>query len=265
MPSAGKRNSQTSRMPTLYDTSKCQVKFRKPRILQSRKLFFDHDRDLNFNHVRFIGARLQGVIFREESAVGFRNIGVSNIEEVMSKEDWPDVGPARSPETLKIQRNDHWEGTWGKEQSYIERWGVKRKEDSREQLYSRDRIKPQVSYHKRGARPVRTKTPARPVQEKRPTPKVEVIEEPVIAAPSSTWQPPAQTFSYGAQATSAKDKKRALLFNEYALALMDSQKYERAMTYFQKAQDLDPGEETYRINMKRCREWLEYQKRGGRR
>ncbi len=254
-------------MPTLYDTSKCQVKFRKPRILQSRKLFFDHNRHLNFNHVRMIDARLQGVIFREKGAVEFRNIGVSNIEQVMSKEDWPDVGSAKPPETLKIQRNDHWEGTWGKDQSYIERWGVKKKEDSREHLYSRDRLKPQLSYQKRGMKSTttRTQTPSKLIMQKRTSPKVEVIEEPVIAVPSSTWQPPAQTFSYGTPATPAKDKKRALLFNEYALALMDSQKYERAMTYFQKAQDLDPGEETYRINMKRCREWLEYQTRGGRR
>jgi hypothetical protein len=252
-------------MPTLYDTSKCQVKFRKPRILQSRKLFFDHNRDLNFNHVRFIDARLQGVIFRKEKVIGFRNIGVSNIEQVMDRKDWPDVGPAKSPETLKIQRNNHWEKTWGKDHTYRERWGVASKKDTKDYLSSRERIKPQVSYHKRGTRTTRTKSPSKPVQQKRPSPKVEVIEEPVITAPSSTWQPPARTFSYGAPATSAKDKKRALLFNEYALALMDSQKYERAMTYFQKAQDLDPGEETYRINMKRCREWLEYQSRGGRR
>jgi hypothetical protein len=252
-------------MPTLYDTSKCHVKFRKPRILQSRKLFFDHNRDLNFDHVRMINARLQGVIFRDKSAVGFRNIGVSNVEEVMGRGDWPDVGPAKPPETMKIQRNDHWESTWGKDHTYRERWGVSPKEDTKEYLYSRERIKPQVSYHKGRSRTTRTTTPSGTVHKKRTSPKVEVVEEPILAKPSSSRASTQQTFTFETPVISAKDKKRALLFNEYALALMDSQKYERAMTYFNKAQDLDPGEETYRINMKRCREWLEYQKRGGRR
>ena len=62
-----------------------------------------------------------------------------------------------------------------------------------------------------------------------------------------------------------KDQKRAFAFNEYALALMESGEYERAMNYFQKALDLDPSEDTYSINMKRCREWLDYKQRGGRR
>ena len=63
----------------------------------------------------------------------------------------------------------------------------------------------------------------------------------------------------------ASEKKRAFAFNEYALLLMESGEYDRAMNYFQKALDLDPSEGTYTINMNRCREWLDYKKRGGRR
>ena len=90
----GKRNAESQTTQTLYDTSKCQVRFRKPRILPRRKRDFDQDRDLDFDPNRLIDARLQGVIFRTDSAVGFRNIGVGNVEDAMSTKDWPDVGPA---------------------------------------------------------------------------------------------------------------------------------------------------------------------------
>jgi len=252
-------------MPMLFDTSKCQVRFRKPRILQSRKLFFDHRRRLNFDHVRMIDARLQGVIFREKGAVGFRNIGVSNIDEITGEEDWPDVGQARPPETLKVERSKQWEKTWGKESTYLEMWGVPRSNDTDDQLYESERIKPQISYHKRKTGVPSGRTGSGVSRNAMTTPKVEVSREPVMAVSASSLEPRTPTISHEVYAASARDKKRALLFNEYALALMDSQKYERAMTYFKKAQDIDPGEETYRINMERCREWLEYQKRGGRR
>ncbi|MGA1872122.1 MAG: tetratricopeptide repeat protein [Thermoplasmatota archaeon] len=279
----GKRKNAGQSTQRLYDTSKCQVKFRKPRILQRRNRNFDHDRELGFDPNRLIDTRLQGVIFRKESAVGFRNVGIGNVDDVMDKNDWPDVGPAQVPDSLRIQRDKDWEQTWGNDEPFERRWGGRRSVKDDEYIYWRDRIKPQLSYYhekKPSPRqePVRKSStqevydprprpqqkrisPSQPVQRSRP--RVEVISEPIIAPPSrvdtrsitTTVQP----------SVNPKDQKRAFAFNEYALALMESGEYERAMNYFQKALDLDSAEETYRINMKRCREWLDYKRRGGRR
>jgi hypothetical protein len=115
-----------------------------------------------------------------------------------------------------------------------------------------------------------------------PQPVYEVVEpepelEPVIALPSKQEQAvqtveskvsdfieeltkPAPVY----ESVSPKDKKRAFAFNEYALNLMESGKYAKAMTYFQKARSLDPIEETYKINMKRCQQWLDYKLKRGR-
>ncbi|MBN1390013.1 MAG: tetratricopeptide repeat protein [Candidatus Thermoplasmatota archaeon] len=279
----GKRNNETMTTQRLYDTSKCQVKFRKPRILQDRKRNFDHQRELGFDPNRLIYARLQGVIFRSDSAVGFRNIGIGNIEFVKDRKDWPDVGPAEPPEMMKVQRDHDWERTWGMDETFEARWGGRRRTPSRDYLYSQDRIKPQLSYYSQkkpvppeppvprnrsrqvqgpGQKPSPRPQPATPPST-RPKPRVEVVHEAVHAQTRNkqVMTAPAST----TRTVNPKDQKRAFAFNEYALALMESGEYERAMDYFQKALDLDPSEQTYSINMMRCREWLDYKERGGRR
>jgi hypothetical protein len=280
----GKRKKERQESTRLYDTSKCKVKFRQPRILQRRPRQFNENRDLNFNHRRVIDTRLQGVMFRLKPAVGFRNIGVGNIDDVMDKRDWPDVGPARPPESLKIQKDADWEETWGREESFQRRWGVDPKDvknKTRDYLYWKDRIQPQLTYtnelmvqqSKIAHKPTQRQQPVRHIPKQqyqqqyrsqpKPKPKVDVISRPIYAPPSTFSNVPVRT-SVQKRASSG-EKKRAFAFNEYALLLMESGEYERAMNYFQKALDLDPPEETYKINMQRCREWLDYKKRGGRR
>ncbi len=113
-----------------------------------------------------------------------------------------------------------------------------------------------------------------------PQPVYEVVKpepEPIIALPSRQ-EPTVQSIEHKVsdfieeltkpapvyESISPKDKKRAFAFNEYALNLMESGKYAKAMTYFQKARSLDPIEETYKINMKRCQQWLDYKLKRGR-
>ncbi len=268
----------------LFDTSKCQVKFRKPRILERRVRSFDQDRDLTFDHERAIPTRLQGVIFRDRNRLDFKNQGVSNIEEASNTKDWPKVEPARSPHSLEKQKNSDWEQKWGREETFEQRWSVKRRKtkiDPEKYLYSRDRTQPRLSYitkrleknrklsqTKKGAA-VHQQPPRQPdfplyqQPAPKPKPKVEVVSQPIHAPPSSYTNVPVRT-STAKRATSS-EKKRAFAFNEYALLLMESGEYERAMNYFHKALDLDSSEETYTINMNRCREWLDYKKKGGRR
>ncbi|MBN1539238.1 MAG: tetratricopeptide repeat protein [Candidatus Thermoplasmatota archaeon] len=274
----GKRTDKKNNTQRLYDTSKCQVKFRKPRILQRRDRNFDHNRDLNFNPNRMIDVRLQGVMFRTESAVGFRNIGINNIEDVMDRKDWPEVGPASSPETMSIQRDHDWEQTWGRDESFEKKWGGPARTQSRDYLYSQDRIKPQLTYYsqkeqvpkERSFRRTRSQNVHDAGRSPRPGSSptsqsvkgtgAEVSSQPIYAPPSTIDA----RSSVRHRNVNPNDRKRAFAFNEYALALMESGKYESAMNYFQKALDLDPSEQTYSINMARCREWLEYKKRGGR-
>lgn len=144
-----------------------------------------------------------------------------------------------------------------------------------------DRSKP--AQKKPEAPPVR-KTRGQPAWATRSTPQpvYEVVEpepelEPVIALPSRQ-EPAVQSIEHKVsdfieeltkpapvyESISPKDKKRAFAFNEYALNLMESGKYAKAMTYFQKARSLDPIEETYKINMKRCQQWLDYKLKRGR-
>jgi hypothetical protein len=281
---SGKRKKRRNVSPRLYDTSKCQVKFRQPRILQRRPRLFDENRELSFDHQRVIDVRLQGVIFRNEPAVGFRNIGVSNVDDVMDKGDWPDVGPAKPPDTLKIERDSDWEETWGKVESFHRRWEVNPRDvpkRSRDYLYSRDRVQPQLTYvdelrSKQKSTPKRSahqkQPPRRPAEQQhqrvyspqpKQKPKIQARSQPIYAPPSTFTNVPVRT-TVEKKATSG-EKKRAFAFNEYALLLMESGEYDRAMNYFQKALNLDPLEETYKINMKRCKEWLEYKRRGGRR
>ncbi|MFO8050760.1 MAG: tetratricopeptide repeat protein [Thermoplasmatota archaeon] len=268
---AGKSKYRSSPQGRIYDTSVCQVKFRKPRILMERDRTFDHDRELFFDHNRMIDVRLEGVIFRDGYSVGFRNIGVANIEDLPAKEDWPDVGPATRPESLEIKRSRSYTRTWGPDQSFKQRWGIK-PTDPRDYVGKRTRIEPQLSHEKY-------------------TKKTNVPDEMIISTPaSSTRKHPIKSASSigkprtkkkkkkktvkldsgspiaappsGREVTS-KDKKRAFAFNEYALALMEAGEYPKAMKYFQKSLDLDPTEETYHINKERCKQWLDYYKNGG--
>ena len=282
-----------SSLGRIYDTSVCQVKFRKPRILMSRNRTFDEDRELNFDHKRRIKTRLQGVVFRKTKVIGFRNIGVSNIEEVSEDSDWPEVEPAKSPESLVQERDSDWEQTWGRDQAYEEVWGTSIDIDPEAALYTDERVKPQLTYYDEkklikdvtpqwdsSLAPVekRTKTGPRKKrssqkpgkkpfidyvveydrEDKSKQPVYEVLEQesvPIIAPPSTREETP--------KSVSPKDRKRAYAFNEYGLALMESGQYERAMTYFVKAMDLDPNESTYNTNKKRCKQWMDYKSRKG--
>lgn len=242
----GKRKHRSSSKKRIFDTSVCQVRFRKPRVLADRSRSFDHDRELSFDHNRKIEARLLGVIFRDDRAIGFRNIGVSNIEELSSKEDWPDIGPATKPGSLIKKRRDGYDRTWGREQSYEQKWGVRA-------------IVPQPSYKDHSQvsdvqdEKIKSSSSKKKKQRKSGSRQGVVIDtgSPIIVSPK--------------REVSSKDHKRAFAFNEYALALMEAGEYQRALTYFQKALDLDSTEETYHINMDRCRKWLDYSKNGGKR
>ncbi|MFW3146108.1 MAG: tetratricopeptide repeat protein [Thermoplasmatota archaeon] len=276
MAKAGKSDYGITSDKRIFDTSVCHVKFRKPRIVLGRKLSFDHDRELGFDPNRMIDARLQGVVFRDQFAIGFRNIGVSNIEETTNDKDWPDVGPAQSPESLKVMRNRGWNRTWGGDRTFEDKWGLK-KVDKREFMKTRERIQPQLSHYKYDAAPIGTSEKVFIVDEKprsrsrsemkpgAPEIRAEVPRTtPVIAVPSSSYEP-APAPKQETREVSPRDKKRAFAFNEYALALMEAGEYQRAMTYFNKALDLDPTEETYHINLDRCNQWLDYKRKGGRR
>jgi tetratricopeptide (TPR) repeat protein len=297
------------------------VKFRKARIVPRRKRHFDQDRHLQFEHNRNIRARLQGVRFRNEPyAIGFRNIGVSNIEEAADAQDWPNVGPAKKPDSLVVERDSDYNQVWGRDRSYQEKWGDQIDDDWDSALDPADPIPPQLSYYhlkeetKKAPRDKRfdrhKKTPKtrsqfmvdssipkkKPKSKPKPIeyikdepawasssgnqPVYEVVEEtttPIIAQPSQKyevkWEEPTIDDAIQSvrskiepiyQSVSPKDKKRAYAFNEYALNLMESGKYAKAMTYFQKARSLDPVEETYKVNMKRCQQWLDYKLKRGR-
>ena len=149
MSGSGKRKKKSQASERLFDTSRCQVKFRKPRILERRNRSFDQDRELTFDHERVIHTRLQGVIFRDRPKLDFKNSGVANVEEVSNKQDWPDVGPAKTPDALQVKRSADWEQTWGKVESFEQRWSVdRRKVEIRpdQYVYSRDRTQPRLTY-----------------------------------------------------------------------------------------------------------------------
>lgn len=271
-----------------FDTSKCQVKFRNPRVDVDRDTSFDPDRDLNFNHNRMIEARLSGVVFRDHFAIGFRNTGIGNIEEIASKDDWPEVEPAKSPSSLVVERDRDWDKTWGRDQSYKQRWGSDIDRHHETSIYPAPRIEPQLTYYESkssGKGRKKSKAKAR----KKSTPKNEIIDyntirsdlkkkaqaqrmtlletgrEPIHSPPSrNETSPPYQVVfdDDSRSGISPKDRKRGYAFNEYALSLMESGQYDRAMKYFKKARDLDPYEETYRTNMNRCQQWIDYRTRG---
>ena len=110
----GKGKRKRINFDNKFDTSVCQVVFRKPRVDVNRDPSFDHNRDLSFDHNRSIDARLDGVVFRDHFAIGFRNAGIGNIEKISSEGDWPEIEPAKSPKSLIIERDTDWDGsaTW---------------------------------------------------------------------------------------------------------------------------------------------------------
>ncbi len=299
----GKGKHTKGDLAGIYDTSICQVKFRNPRILMKRDRTFDQDRDLSFDHNRRIDVRLQGVLFRKTKAIGFRNIGISNLEDIDKDEDWPTVEPAKGPASMVMDRDSDWDHTWGRDQTYEEIWETKRDMEHDAILFPTDRLEPQLTYYSqqklidedqklKRSNQRRKKSKAKKkigptntakripfldyvedVENKNKTkvPIYEVIEEdskPIYAPPPSgevrSWsEDEGPSFSSEQVTVSPKDRKRAYAFNEYGLALMESGQYERAMSYFQKAKGLDPNERTYTTNQQRCQQWMDFKSRKG--
>jgi len=114
-------------MSGMYDTSVVHAKFRIARIKPERELVFSPERTLNFDPERDIDARLIGVIFREVAAVGFRNLGVSNLNEVADPEEWPDTGKAMPGETMESKRDQRWYAKWGKAKETRVKWSQTRR------------------------------------------------------------------------------------------------------------------------------------------
>ena len=119
-----KKSKRKSEKKRFFDTSKPQAKFRRARIDWERGTEFDENRDLDFNWDRDIDARLQGIVFREKGSIGFRNLGVTNLDDVLDDEDWPDYGEAKPGKKFKKERIKDYTKRWGKDLSYDERWGV---------------------------------------------------------------------------------------------------------------------------------------------
>ena len=124
IPKKGKRKKKKKKREKsrFFDTSKPQAKFRRARIDWERGTEFDEDRDLNFNWNRDIDARLKGIIFRERGAIGFRILGVNNLDDVMEKDDWPDYGKAKPGKRFKQERIKGYTDRWGEDRSFDERW-----------------------------------------------------------------------------------------------------------------------------------------------
>jgi len=97
----------------IYNTSIVNAKFRVARITPDRDLSFDHDRELDFNYDRDIDARIKGVVFRDKALVGFQNLGISNLDDVMNPEEWPDTGKAEVGEAFHSERDSEWDDRWG--------------------------------------------------------------------------------------------------------------------------------------------------------
>lgn len=117
-----KRKYRNKSKERIFDTSVCQAKFRKPRILQKRNRSFNEDRELFFDHNRKIEARLNGIVFRDTFAVGFRTTGLGNLDDIMGKKDWPDMPKASRPKTTKREKGPGYEKTWGQDRSFKQKW-----------------------------------------------------------------------------------------------------------------------------------------------
>lgn len=221
--------NKKGRMSKLFDTSKCTAKFRKARIRPKRKRSFNEDREIGFDFDRDIEARLEGMVFREQFAVGFRNLGIGNLDQVqvVEKDDWPDAGKAELGNTLAVDRTRGYQNRWGKDRSYKENWGTPmapgRKQARRQSQVSR---------------------------------AVVVEEQPVTRQQPARSQQPAASVR-----PSSVSRKRAYAYNEYGLSLMEDGDYRGATNNFKEAIKLDPIEDVYKINLQRCSEWLNYKKK----
>ena len=122
MTTVKKRKYRNKSKERIFDTSVCHAKFRKPRILQKRNRSFDEDRELFFDHNRKIEARLDGIVFRDTFAVGFRKRGLLNLDAVMDEEDWPKMPKAERPKTTKRKKGPGYEKTWGQDLTYKQKW-----------------------------------------------------------------------------------------------------------------------------------------------
>lgn len=109
----------------LFDTSKPTAKFRKARIKVKRRRSFNERRKLDFDWDRDIDARLEGVVFRKSGSIGFRNLGVDNLDDVMEHSDWPKTGKAKIGESNVKKRWKNYEKRWGKDKTREEDWGVR--------------------------------------------------------------------------------------------------------------------------------------------
>ncbi len=117
-----KKKGKGRRKGRIFDTSVCHARFRKPRILQKRKRTFDEDRELSFDHNRKIEARLDGIVFRDTFAIGFRTASLFNLDEVMDAKDWPEMPKAERPKTTKRKKGPGYEKTWGQDLTFKQKW-----------------------------------------------------------------------------------------------------------------------------------------------
>lgn len=128
--------------PKKYDTSAVKAKFRVARINPWRKLDFAHLRKLSFDCDRDIEARLTGISFRTGFALNFRNLGVSNLDEIGNANDWPDMGKAKVIETFKSNKDRQWYDKWGKNISNEVKWERRRAPKKTRPLTRRQVVRP---------------------------------------------------------------------------------------------------------------------------
>jgi hypothetical protein len=243
----------------IFDTSVCHARFRPVRVDPHRARNFNERRKLDFDPNRKIAARMKGVVFRKGFAVGFRPVIIDNIEHVMDGKDWPDMGGAKVPDTYAKEEIRGWEGRWGKDRTFNEKWNIPRKKGAPKSGIEA------VELVKGAARKEIAKRYAE--YEPKVKPKFERIERYYNEAPDEV-KAKVREYKDGAveavTAPTASSKKKAYALNEYALTLMEMKKYDLALNYFDKAVTLDPLEETYRTNKARCIDWMNYnEKQGG--
>jgi len=218
---------------------------------------------------------MKGVVFRQGYAVGFREIQIANLDDVMDKADWPDMGKAAPPERFERTNIKGWNKRWGKDQSFEERWDLpkkypKTKAEAVEYVKSaaRKEIAKKYKQYEPQIQPVVEKV--KDYYERSPVEvrwKEEPRQEPVTfqkQEPKVQWEPEEEDeVLVERPQISAASKKRAYALNEYALTLMEMTNYDLALKYFEKAIDLDPTEDVYRTNKDRCNDWIRYKQQGG--
>ena len=215
------RRMRVKPKPNKYDTSTVKAKFRVARINPWRKLDFAHVRRLNFDCDRDIEARLTGIVFRSEVVVNFRNLGISNLDEIGNADDWPNMGKAKVIETFKSNKDRLWYDKWGKEVSNDVKWG---KEVSNDVKWGKE-VSNDVKWERRTT-----------TKKTRPLGRRQVVRP----LPDST----------------ASEKKQALSLNQYAVSLVQKGEYATALIYFSRAQQLDTENQVYQANVDKCKEWI---------